>query len=190
MNLIIVKSPIFCTWNWLCLRIHLVYSVLCNVLGCIYIPLFFDKPSLSLCSVSDFLVLFILKYVIFRRGIGIDRTTDYFFMEKVDMIIARLWAFLLRITGWLFSLFLLNAKESLWGFWLKAWLVLSTDIIWLSPVDLCHSVCVCVWLCVFFVFVLLHHAIHVDHLHFPVRFARNHIPANTIMLISIQLKFF
>lgn len=38
------------------------------------------------------------KYVIFRRGIGIDRTTDYFFMEKVDMLIARIWAWLLRVT--------------------------------------------------------------------------------------------
>ncbi|XP_021895755.1 uncharacterized protein LOC110813068 [Carica papaya] len=45
------------------------------------------------------------KYIIFRRGIGIDRTTDFFFMEKVDMIIARFWAFLLRVTrlGKLFS---------------------------------------------------------------------------------------
>lgn len=39
------------------------------------------------------------KYIIFRRGIGIDRTTDYFIMVKVDMIIARLWALLLRLTG-------------------------------------------------------------------------------------------
>ncbi|XP_060667569.1 uncharacterized protein LOC107427967 isoform X2 [Ziziphus jujuba] len=38
------------------------------------------------------------KYVIFRRGIGIDQTTDYFFMEKVDMIIGRFWAYLLRVT--------------------------------------------------------------------------------------------
>lgn len=38
------------------------------------------------------------KYVIFRRGIGIDRTTDHFFMEKVDMIIARIWAWVLRTT--------------------------------------------------------------------------------------------
>ncbi|XP_051140249.1 uncharacterized protein LOC127257819 [Andrographis paniculata] len=38
------------------------------------------------------------KYVIFRRGIGIDKTTDYFFMEKVDMIIARFWAWILRKT--------------------------------------------------------------------------------------------
>ncbi|PIA31413.1 hypothetical protein AQUCO_04900011v1 [Aquilegia coerulea] len=38
------------------------------------------------------------KYVIFRRGIGIDRTTDYFFMEKVNMIIERFWGWLLRIT--------------------------------------------------------------------------------------------
>lgn len=39
------------------------------------------------------------KYVIFRRGIGIDRTTDYFFMEKLDMIISRFWGKLLRVTG-------------------------------------------------------------------------------------------
>ncbi|KAF3435325.1 hypothetical protein FNV43_RR22412 [Rhamnella rubrinervis] len=38
------------------------------------------------------------KYVIFRRGIGIDQTTDYFFMEKVDMIIGRFWAYLCRLT--------------------------------------------------------------------------------------------
>uniref|UniRef100_A0A803MZH9 Aminopeptidase n=1 Tax=Chenopodium quinoa TaxID=63459 RepID=A0A803MZH9_CHEQI len=42
---------------------------------------------------------FVDKYVIFRRGIGVDRTTDYFFMEKVDMIISRIWAKLLRVTG-------------------------------------------------------------------------------------------
>ncbi|CAL5185501.1 unnamed protein product [Lathyrus oleraceus] len=36
------------------------------------------------------------KYIIFRRGVGIDQTMDYFIMEKVDMLIARLWAFLLR----------------------------------------------------------------------------------------------
>ncbi|BFG27213.1 hypothetical protein CerSpe_134870 [Prunus speciosa] len=38
------------------------------------------------------------KYVIFRRGIGLDKTTDYFIMEKMDIIIARFWAFLLRVT--------------------------------------------------------------------------------------------
>ncbi|KAL2505535.1 Protein of unknown function (DUF3754) [Abeliophyllum distichum] len=38
------------------------------------------------------------KYVIFRRGIGIDKTTDYFFLEKVDAIIGRLWAWILRKT--------------------------------------------------------------------------------------------
>lgn len=54
-------------------------------------------------SFSSFKVLwfgacFHVKYIIFRRGIGIDRTTDYFFMEKVDMLISRLWRGLLRIT--------------------------------------------------------------------------------------------
>ncbi|KAH7846435.1 hypothetical protein Vadar_014067 [Vaccinium darrowii] len=38
------------------------------------------------------------KYIIFRRGVGVDRTTDYFFMEKVDMLIARFWVWLLRKT--------------------------------------------------------------------------------------------
>ncbi|XP_006662966.1 uncharacterized protein LOC102700471 [Oryza brachyantha] len=38
------------------------------------------------------------KYIIFRRGIGIDKTTDYFFIEKVDVIISRLWRSLLRVT--------------------------------------------------------------------------------------------
>ncbi|KAK2665998.1 hypothetical protein Ddye_004572 [Dipteronia dyeriana] len=38
------------------------------------------------------------KYIIFRRGIGIDQTTDYFFMEKVDMLISRFWSYLLRWT--------------------------------------------------------------------------------------------
>ncbi|XP_050234091.1 uncharacterized protein LOC126682438 [Mercurialis annua] len=34
------------------------------------------------------------KYVIFRRGIGIDHMTDYFIMEKVNILITRFWAFL------------------------------------------------------------------------------------------------
>ncbi|XP_054803644.1 uncharacterized protein LOC129306889 isoform X2 [Prosopis cineraria] len=38
------------------------------------------------------------KYVIFRRGIGIDRMTDFFFLEKLDMLIARGWRYLLRET--------------------------------------------------------------------------------------------
>lgn len=42
--------------------------------------------------------LYVSKYIIFRRGIGIDRTTDFFVMEKLDMIIARMWAWFLRVT--------------------------------------------------------------------------------------------
>ncbi|XP_078433978.1 aminopeptidase (DUF3754) [Wolffia australiana] len=38
------------------------------------------------------------KYIIFRRGIGIDETTDFFIMEKLDIIISRLWSYLLRVT--------------------------------------------------------------------------------------------
>lgn len=51
---------------------------------------FKEHPQSNLPNFSD-------KYVIFRRGIGIDRTTDYFFMEKLDMIIARFWGYLLRL---------------------------------------------------------------------------------------------
>ncbi|KAG0457866.1 hypothetical protein HPP92_023023 [Vanilla planifolia] len=52
---------------------------------------FKEHPQEHLPEFSD-------KYVIFRRGIGIDRTTDYFIMEKVDMLIARFWQWLLRLT--------------------------------------------------------------------------------------------
>ncbi|ERN06092.1 hypothetical protein AMTRI_Chr06g192840 [Amborella trichopoda] len=38
------------------------------------------------------------KYIIFRRGIGIDQTSDYFIMEKLDMIISRIWGWFLRVT--------------------------------------------------------------------------------------------
>ncbi|KAA8530051.1 hypothetical protein F0562_004760 [Nyssa sinensis] len=52
---------------------------------------FTEHPHENLPDFAD-------KYIIFRRGIGLDRTTDYFFMEKVDMIIGRLWAWLLKQT--------------------------------------------------------------------------------------------
>ncbi|KAF6134009.1 hypothetical protein GIB67_038300 [Kingdonia uniflora] len=52
---------------------------------------FQDHPHQNLPDFCD-------KYIIFRRGIGIDRTTDYFFMEKVDMMIGRLWAWFLKGT--------------------------------------------------------------------------------------------
>ncbi|KAK3003358.1 hypothetical protein RJ639_020178 [Escallonia herrerae] len=52
---------------------------------------FAEHPHENLPEFAD-------KYIIFRRGIGIDRTSDYFIMEKVDIMIARLWAWLLRKT--------------------------------------------------------------------------------------------
>ncbi|KAJ6841285.1 uncharacterized protein M6B38_308335 [Iris pallida] len=52
---------------------------------------FKDHPHENLPEFSD-------KYVIFRRGIGIDRTTDLFVMEKLDVIISRLWAWFLKVT--------------------------------------------------------------------------------------------
>lgn len=59
---------------------------------------FRDHPLEKLPGFSD-------KYVIFRRGIGIDRTTDYFIMEKLDVMIARIWSWLLKVSqlGKLFS---------------------------------------------------------------------------------------
>lgn len=52
---------------------------------------FKEHPQENLPDFAD-------KYIIFRRGIGIDRTTDYFFMEKVDIFIARIWAWIMRVT--------------------------------------------------------------------------------------------
>ncbi|KAL8196358.1 hypothetical protein R6Q57_024653 [Mikania cordata] len=52
---------------------------------------FKEHPQENLPDFAD-------KYIIFRRGIGIDRTTDYFIMEKVDMIIERIWAWVMRVT--------------------------------------------------------------------------------------------
>ncbi|KAJ9564232.1 hypothetical protein OSB04_000198 [Centaurea solstitialis] len=52
---------------------------------------FTDHPHENLPEFAD-------KYVIFRRGIGIDRTTDYFFLEKVDMLISRIWGWIMRVT--------------------------------------------------------------------------------------------
>ncbi|CAL4992944.1 unnamed protein product [Urochloa decumbens] len=52
---------------------------------------FKEHPHENLPAFAD-------KYIVFRRGIGIDRTTDYFFMEKVDVIISRAWWSLLRVT--------------------------------------------------------------------------------------------
>ncbi|PKA56873.1 hypothetical protein AXF42_Ash002176 [Apostasia shenzhenica] len=52
---------------------------------------FKEHPHENLPEFSD-------KYIIFRRGIGVDRATDYFVMEKLDMLIARFWKRLLRST--------------------------------------------------------------------------------------------
>ncbi|XP_048134386.1 uncharacterized protein LOC115747508 isoform X3 [Rhodamnia argentea] len=47
----------------------------------------------------DDLPLFADKYIIFRRGIGIDRRTDYFFKTKLNTILARWWRRFLKYTG-------------------------------------------------------------------------------------------
>lgn len=39
------------------------------------------------------------QYIIFRRGIGIDRMTAYFYSWKVDTILSRIWQGFLRLTG-------------------------------------------------------------------------------------------
>ncbi|KAK6928603.1 Protein of unknown function DUF3754 [Dillenia turbinata] len=70
------------------------------------LPIAVDKSKLDNKLLKEFFTKhprenlpdFVDKYIIFRRGIGIDRTTDYFFMEKVDMLIARLWGSILRLT--------------------------------------------------------------------------------------------
>ncbi|XP_030956203.1 uncharacterized protein LOC115978324 isoform X1 [Quercus lobata] len=47
----------------------------------------------------DNLPYFADKYIIFRRGIGIDHTTGYFFKSKVNTIIVRAWRCFLKVTG-------------------------------------------------------------------------------------------
>lgn len=39
------------------------------------------------------------QYIIFRRGIGIDKTTDYFIMPKLDLLIERTWNWTLQKLG-------------------------------------------------------------------------------------------
>lgn len=56
------------------------------------LPRYFEKHSHeNLPHFSD-------KYIIFHRGIGTDHTTGYFFMEKLDTIITRIWTRFLRVT--------------------------------------------------------------------------------------------
>ncbi|KAG8054080.1 hypothetical protein GUJ93_ZPchr0001g29777 [Zizania palustris] len=70
------------------------------------LPIKVDEPKLDNKLLSkyfkehhhDNLPEFSDKYVIFRRGIGLDRTSNFFFMEKVDMIIARAWRWFLGKT--------------------------------------------------------------------------------------------
>ncbi|TVU20802.1 hypothetical protein EJB05_30398 [Eragrostis curvula] len=50
-----------------------------------------EKPQEDLPDFAD-------KYIIFRRGIGEDQITEYFFKEKVNVIISRAWRLLLRVT--------------------------------------------------------------------------------------------
>ncbi|KAJ4748455.1 aminopeptidase (DUF3754) [Rhynchospora pubera] len=50
---------------------------------------FENNPCGNLPAFSD-------KYLIFRRAIGIDTTTEFFYMAKLDLIISRLWSWLLK----------------------------------------------------------------------------------------------
>lgn len=50
---------------------------------------FKENPTDDLPDFAD-------KYIIFRRGIGVDRTTQFFLMEKVDVIVGRLWRYFLK----------------------------------------------------------------------------------------------
>ncbi|PON50488.1 hypothetical protein TorRG33x02_314140 [Trema orientale] len=48
---------------------------------------------------KDNLPHFADKYIIFRRGIGIDHNSAYFFQAKVNTIILKTWRFFLKVTG-------------------------------------------------------------------------------------------
>ncbi|KAF3337109.1 hypothetical protein FCM35_KLT17696 [Carex littledalei] len=55
-----------------------------------FLSKYFKKnPSKNLPEFSD-------KYLIFRRATGIDTTTDFFYMAKLDIIISRSWSWFLR----------------------------------------------------------------------------------------------
>ncbi|XP_020246147.1 uncharacterized protein LOC109824038 isoform X2 [Asparagus officinalis] len=55
-------------------------------------PRFFrDHPHENLPAFSD-------KFIMFRRGIGIDHTTNIFFKEKINTIIFRIWMGFLTVT--------------------------------------------------------------------------------------------
>lgn len=56
------------------------------------------------CSLT-YSILVHPQYVIFRRGIGVDKTTDYFIMPKLDLIIERSWNWLRGKLGY-YSCFL------------------------------------------------------------------------------------
>ncbi|KAH7427848.1 hypothetical protein KP509_10G063400 [Ceratopteris richardii] len=59
---------------------------------------------------------FVDQYVIFRQGVGIDRTTDYFITEKIDALIGRFWEYLiqkLRLRRLFFSKQLNRASSSI-----------------------------------------------------------------------------
>ena len=40
----------------------------------------------------DILTWWPVQYIIFRRGVGIDQVTDYFWMQKLDLLLESLWA--------------------------------------------------------------------------------------------------
>ncbi|KAL3722916.1 hypothetical protein ACJRO7_035155 [Eucalyptus globulus] len=52
---------------------------------------FAEHPQENLPDFAD-------KYVIFRRGFGMDQTRSCFFTEKVDLIITSIWAYILKLT--------------------------------------------------------------------------------------------
>ncbi|XP_062105315.1 uncharacterized protein LOC133816969 [Humulus lupulus] len=48
---------------------------------------------------EDNLPQFADKYIIFRRGIGLDHNTAYFYKAKLNTIILKTWRFFLKVTG-------------------------------------------------------------------------------------------
>ncbi|CAI0555812.1 unnamed protein product [Linum tenue] len=60
---------------------------------------------------KDNLPHFADKYIIFRRGFGIDQMTAYFIKHKINTIIMRLWMLILTITGLKWLLFRKKKKR-------------------------------------------------------------------------------
>ncbi len=61
---------------------------------------------------SHFIGVLVFQILIFRRGVGIDRRTDMFIMEKINVIISRLWNWLVLFVSSILAKFKKGAQSA------------------------------------------------------------------------------